>query len=232
MSRRSRRWRRSPRRPRCRRGGRRPCRPAKRSGRRSRPSPMRPGSIRQGQRVRPRISRYVQPYAGRVIVRRDAAHAAASHRGVGDGRRLAVPVGRIGQRRSVELRDHRSRRPPRIRRGRARSGIAVRAWPLMPLLVVTGTVAMWWRRHVVGPALAVTGAAVRARRRPGGAARSVDGPGADPHRADGHDRRRRRSCSPARSWRWSSSLPRAGRISRPGSGSRAGSPPVGGSRRS
>ena len=37
-------------------------------------------------------------------------------------------------------------------------GIAVRAWPLMPLLVVTGTVAMWWRRHVLGQALAATGA--------------------------------------------------------------------------
>jgi hypothetical protein len=37
-------------------------------------------------------------------------------------------------------------------------GFALRAWPLMPLLVVTGTVAMWWRRHVVGQALAVTGA--------------------------------------------------------------------------
>ena len=36
--------------------------------------------------------------------------------------------------------------------------IALRAWPLMPLLVVTGTVAMWWRRYIVGQALAVTGA--------------------------------------------------------------------------
>jgi hypothetical protein len=36
-------------------------------------------------------------------------------------------------------------------------GLAVRAWPLMPLMVVGGTVAMWWRRHVVGPALAVAG---------------------------------------------------------------------------
>lgn len=35
--------------------------------------------------------------------------------------------------------------------------IALRAWPLMPLLVVTGTVALWWRRHVVGQALALTG---------------------------------------------------------------------------
>ncbi|HEX4981188.1 MAG TPA: hypothetical protein VFV63_05795, partial [Ilumatobacteraceae bacterium] len=37
-------------------------------------------------------------------------------------------------------------------------GIALQAWPLMPLLVVTGTVAMWWRRQIVGQALAVTGA--------------------------------------------------------------------------
>ncbi len=36
-------------------------------------------------------------------------------------------------------------------------GIALRAWPLMPLLVVTGTVAMWWGLRVVGPALSVTG---------------------------------------------------------------------------
>ena len=36
-------------------------------------------------------------------------------------------------------------------------GVAMRAWPLMPLLVVTGTVAMWWQRRVVGPALSVTG---------------------------------------------------------------------------
>ena len=35
--------------------------------------------------------------------------------------------------------------------------LALRAWPLMPLLVVTGTVAMWWRRTVVGPTLAVIG---------------------------------------------------------------------------
>ncbi len=35
--------------------------------------------------------------------------------------------------------------------------LALRAWPLMPLLVVTGTVAMWWRQHVVGQALAMTG---------------------------------------------------------------------------
>ena len=37
-------------------------------------------------------------------------------------------------------------------------GVALRAWPLMPLLVVTGPVAMWWRRRVVGLALSVTGA--------------------------------------------------------------------------
>jgi hypothetical protein len=37
-------------------------------------------------------------------------------------------------------------------------GVALRAWPLMPLLVVTGTVAMWWRRRVAGPALSGTGA--------------------------------------------------------------------------
>jgi len=36
-------------------------------------------------------------------------------------------------------------------------GIALRAWPLMPLLIVAGTVAMWWRRRVIGPALSVTG---------------------------------------------------------------------------
>ena len=36
-------------------------------------------------------------------------------------------------------------------------GLALRAWPLMPLLVVSGTVAMWWRRSVVGPTLAVIG---------------------------------------------------------------------------
>lgn len=36
-------------------------------------------------------------------------------------------------------------------------GFAVRAWPLMPLLVVSGTVAMWWGRNVVGPTLAVLG---------------------------------------------------------------------------
>ena len=36
-------------------------------------------------------------------------------------------------------------------------GLALRAWPLMPLLVVSGTVAMWWRRKVLGPTLAVIG---------------------------------------------------------------------------
>ena len=36
-------------------------------------------------------------------------------------------------------------------------GFALRAWPLMPLLVVSGTVALWWRRNVVGPTLAVIG---------------------------------------------------------------------------
>ena len=36
-------------------------------------------------------------------------------------------------------------------------GLALRAWPVMPLLVVTGTVAMWWRRNVAGTALAVIG---------------------------------------------------------------------------
>ncbi|MGH9135148.1 MAG: hypothetical protein ACRDZZ_14515 [Ilumatobacteraceae bacterium] len=35
--------------------------------------------------------------------------------------------------------------------------LALRAWPLMPLLVVAATVAMWWRRHLVGPALALLG---------------------------------------------------------------------------
>lgn len=36
-------------------------------------------------------------------------------------------------------------------------GIALRAWPLMPLLVVAGTVAMWWGLRVVGPALSMAG---------------------------------------------------------------------------
>jgi hypothetical protein len=36
-------------------------------------------------------------------------------------------------------------------------GIILRAWPLMPLLVVSGTVATWWRRDVVGAALSLGG---------------------------------------------------------------------------
>jgi hypothetical protein len=35
--------------------------------------------------------------------------------------------------------------------------VALRAWPLMPLVVVAGAAAMWWRRHVVGAALSVVG---------------------------------------------------------------------------
>jgi len=35
--------------------------------------------------------------------------------------------------------------------------VALRAWPLMPLVLVVGAAAMWWRRHVVGAALSVVG---------------------------------------------------------------------------
>jgi hypothetical protein len=35
--------------------------------------------------------------------------------------------------------------------------VALRVWPLMPLVLVVGAAAMWWRRHVVGSALSVVG---------------------------------------------------------------------------
>jgi hypothetical protein len=92
-----------------------------------------------------------------VIVRRDASHAATT---IGA---LATIIGSLCpwvasgsvNRSSYEVIDLIDRL------GFAESGpvgIALRMWPLMPLLVVTGTVAMWWRRRVVGPALSVTGA--------------------------------------------------------------------------
>ncbi len=109
-------------------------------------------------------------------------------------------------------------------------GLALRAWPLMPLLVVSGTVAMWWRRNVVGPTLAVIGGvyalsvALTIRlTAPTGLVRIRFGPmvtivGASVLLA-GHARGAR-ACGP-----------RSG-ISPPGSDSRVALPPVEGPRRS
>jgi hypothetical protein len=91
-----------------------------------------------------------------VIVRREAAHAAMT---IGAAVTIVgslcpwVASGSVG-RSSYEVIDLIDRL------GFAEAGpfgVALRAWPLMPLLVVTGTVAMWWRLRVVGPALSVTG---------------------------------------------------------------------------
>jgi hypothetical protein len=117
---------------------------------------MHPESIRLEQRDRPRFSRYVHPYAGRVIVRREIPHAAAS---IGA---LVTVVGSLCPWVSSGSVDRSSYEVIDLvdRLGFAEGGplgLALRAWPLMPLLVVTGTIAMWWRWHVVGQALAVTG---------------------------------------------------------------------------
>ena len=117
---------------------------------------MRPGSIRQEQLVRPRISRYVRPYAAGVIVRRDAPRVALSFGAVVTIVGSLCPwvaSGRV-DRTSYEIIDLVDSL------GFAEEGpfgLAVRAWPLMPLVVVSGSVAMWWRRHVVGPTLAIIG---------------------------------------------------------------------------
>lgn len=114
------------------------------------------GSIRQEQRVGPRVSRYVRPYAAPVIVRRDAPRVALS---IGAAVTIVgslcpwVASGRV-DRSSYEIIDLVDSL------GFAEGGpfgLAVRAWPLMPLMVVTGTVAMWWHRRVVGAALALAG---------------------------------------------------------------------------
>jgi hypothetical protein len=62
-------------------------------------------------------------------------------------------------------------------------GWAVSSWPVMPLLVVTATVAVWWRRWRIGVLLGTVGALLAAavsvgvRRAPGdGLVRSLSGP--------------------------------------------------------
>ena len=95
------------------------------------------------------------PYAGRVIVRRYASRVALSLGAVVTITGSLCPWVASG---SVD----RSSYEPRSRHslGFAEGGpfgLAVRAWPLMPLMVVTGTVAMWWNRRVVGAALALAG---------------------------------------------------------------------------
>jgi hypothetical protein len=127
---------------------------------------MLPASIRQEQLVRPRISRYVRPYAAGVIVpgvivrgvvvRRHAPCAVLSLGAVITIVGSLCPwvaSGRV-DRSSYEIIDLVDSL------GFAEEGpfgLAVRAWPLMPLVVVSGTVAMWWRRHIVGPTLALIG---------------------------------------------------------------------------
>ena len=115
------------------------------------------GSIRLVPRLRPQPSRYVQPYAAHVIAPRDGAHVAlvcgAAVTIVGS---LCpwVASGRV-DRSSYEIIDLVDSL------GFAEDGsveLALRAWPLMPLLVVAGTCATWWRREVVGPVLTAAGA--------------------------------------------------------------------------